>query len=157
MSVGEFINVEVEGLKELEENLNKLSEDLAAKVLRAAARKAMRKMQDRVRANAPRGKRPLQKGRTIRLAEGILMSASFKSEGVRGGSVLVRVGLRTKPKDKSVWYGRLVEFGVPARHIPARPFMRSAFDTEKENVLKEFADELAAGIERVARRARSKV
>lgn len=155
MSVGDFIEVEVEGLKELEDNLSQLPEDLAKKVLRAAARKAMQSMRDRVAANTPRGSAPLKKGRTVRLAEGILMSATLRSDGVKGASILVRVGLRVRPKEQSVFYGRFLEFGTAK--MAARPFMRPAFDTEKENVLRAFAIELEKGIETVARKAKVKL
>jgi HK97 gp10 family phage protein len=150
--MAEFITVQVTGLKQLEENLKQLQENIAKNALRAVARKAMQIMRDKIAGDAPR--------RTGALAAGILMTASIRGEGVSGGNVLVRVGLRTSSKatrrkgersPDDVYYGRFLEFGT--RKMAARPFMRPAFDSTREQVLKEFGELLGAEIEKRAKKA----
>lgn len=164
MAVGEFITVEVEGLAELEANLNLLAENVAKQVLKKAATAAMVPLQNRIIANAPVGTETLPRAfrrggtlRTIRLREGILMNVTIKSDGVRGATVRVRIGLRKDIKFEGrsiVFYGKFIEFGTV--HMPAKRFFRNAFDVEKEYVIQRLADELEQGIEAVAVKARSR-
>lgn len=148
MSVGEFVSVNVRGLDQLEKNLLQLEEDIARRTLTRAAREAMDIYKEAAITNAP--------VRTGRLFQNILMGSSTRSDGVRGASVYVRVGLRTKPRERSVFYGKFIEFGWVSRggrHIPARPWARPAFDQTKTQVLHRFGVILGEEIENAAKRA----
>jgi HK97 gp10 family phage protein len=142
--MAEFVTAEVTGLRELERNLNQLAEAVARKVLRKAARDAMGKMKTKIQAAAPVGRKPLRKGRTIRLSEGILMGIKIVGEGVHGASIRVVVGLRKRPRERWVGYGRYVEFGTVK--IAAHPWMRPTWDSNKDQLLTDFADNLEEGI-----------
>jgi HK97 gp10 family phage protein len=148
----EWISVEVQGLKKMETDLIALGEELSKKVFPAAARKANKRFADTMRAKAPRGTRPLQKGQA-RLADSILQRTSVRSDGVKGATVVVLTGLRKESRsDPSLAvHGRFLEFGTVK--MSAKPWMRPTFDTEKNSVLEDFSKELQAGITRAAQRA----
>ena len=147
------ITVEVDQgeLRKLERRLNKLPEKTARRVFRSAGRKAMKIVQKEAQANAPRGE-------TGNLAAGILMKLKERSLGVKGVSLDVWLGLRLKPRDRSAWYGRLIETGWmlklrdgSRKHIKARPFLRPAFHKNVRNMLKVFQKALRRSLDRLAK------
>ncbi|GEM_PF-2182685 len=147
-SVGPEIAVSIDGLDELEKNLLALPEDLAKKALGAAARKAMRGMQQRIQQSAP--------VKTGRLKKGIQVRSKFIGDGVRGGTIIVSIGLQLKPKEQSVFYGKFVELGTVRIKTP-HPFMKPEFDASAASTIQTFANELGDAIERVARKAKPKL
>lgn len=145
------VSVDQGELRKLERRLNKLPEKTARRVFRSAGRKAMKIVQKEAIANAPSGK-------TGNLAEGILISLKERSLGVKGISLDVWLGLRLKPKDRSAWYGRLIETGWllklrggGRKHIKARPFLRPAFHKNVRNMLKVFEKALRRSLDRLAK------
>ena len=145
--VGSFIDVNIDGLKELEENLLKLPEDLAKLGLGRAARKAMTLLELAIAFHAPK--------LTGKLKRGIKMRSKFIGDGVQGGTIVVSIGLQLSPKEDSVFYGRFLEFGTVK--MPAQPFMKPEFDAHAQEVLANFGKELGEEIEKVARRAKVKL
>lgn len=145
--VGEFINVDIQGLQELEQNLLKLPEDLAKRGLGRAARDAMFLLKLAIQFAAPE--------RTGRLKRGIQMRSKFIGDGVAGGTIIVTIGLQLSPKEESAFYGRFLEFGTVK--MPARGFMKPEFDAHAQEVLANFGKELGEEIEKVARRAKVKL
>jgi HK97 gp10 family phage protein len=143
-SVGEFLTVNVDGLAELEANLRALPEDLAKKALGMAARKAMRLLQRRIANSAPM--------RTGQLKRGVRIRSAFTGDGVRGGTINVSIGVVLKPKEESAFYGKFLELGTVKMN--KHPFMKPEFDAGAPEVIRQFAVELDAAIERVARKAR---
>jgi HK97 gp10 family phage protein len=92
-----------------------------------------------------------------------------KSIGKKGStnrakqSAEVKIGPRKAFKfknQKPSWYAHLVEFGHIAKtpggkvagFVPAKPFMRPAFEAEKAASQKKYAEELSAAIHRHYRR-----
>lgn len=142
------ISVQIEGLQELERNLLALPEDLAKKALGAAARTSMRFLQRRIQGSAP--------VKTGQLKRGIQVRSKFISDGVKGGTIVVSIGLQLKPKEKSAFYGKFVELGTVHIKTP-HPFMKPEFDAWAGAVLKMFGKELGAAIEKTARKAKSKL
>lgn len=145
--VGQFIEVNIDGLKELETNLLKLPEDLAKRGLGRAARDAMKLLQLAIAFNAPKLTGTLQRG--------IQMRSKFIGDGVQGGTIVVSIGLKLSPKEESAFYGRFLEFGTVK--MPARAFMKPEFDAHAQEVLANFGKELGEEIEKVARRAKVKL
>ena len=80
--------------------------------------------------------------------------------GVRGGSQSTfsntkrnrRKGVvgQKYEKQSSTFYWRFIEFGTERQ--PAQPFLRPAFETQKENALAVITDTLAKGIHNAARK-----
>lgn len=151
MSIDVTAEIDQGELRKLERRLSKLPEKTARKVFRAAARKAARIVQKAAKAAAPQGV-------TGKLAKNILVQIKERSLGVKGVSLDAWIGLRTKPKDRSVWYGRLLEYGWmlklrdgSRKQIPARPFLRPAFDKNVRRMVKVFATELRRKMDRLVR------
>jgi HK97 gp10 family phage protein len=149
----------VEGLKELEQMLDKLSKSMAKTVLRNALKKAGQPIADAAKSMAPVGP-------TGNLRESITVSTKLKKSQRPGGyrdrtAVNVYVGNDyTKGP-----HAHLVEFGTGPRvldkpraatiggnvvmithtgQMPAKPFMRPAFEAAKKKALDIFVKEVAA-------------
>jgi HK97 gp10 family phage protein len=138
------------GFKELDRVLKELAE-----VNKGAARSALREsLQTAARpvVAAARTKAPKRSGRLKR-------SMGTQVRRVKGG-LAVAIGPRTKGKS-GARHGHLVEFGHRlvrggrvVGHVPARPFLRPAWDAEGgEKALKRLAKELGPRIVKHAERA----
>jgi HK97 gp10 family phage protein len=173
--------IHVEGLKELDEMLGKLSKSMAKTVLRNALKKAGVPIRDSAAAMAPVDRGGLSASLTV--------SPKLKKSQKPGGfrdrtAVNVYVG----PDAKRAPHAHLVEFGTAPHTIiaglrrkratgkkvladgdmifgkvaqhpgaTAKPFMRPAFDENKEKALdilvKEIAAELVKAVKRLRKRA----
>lgn len=141
-----------ESLRQLERKLNRLPEAIAKKALRSAVTKGATVIRKEAQSRAPK--------RTGKLAENIIQRTKIKSLGVKGAEIVIRIGLRLRPKQKSVFYGLFQEFGYLAKlrdgtvkQVPAQPFMRPAFESKKEAALHTIIDRLKRRIEKLAVRA----
>lgn len=141
------VNIQIEGLQELERNLLALPEDLAKRALGVAARSSMRFLQRRIQSAAP--------VKTGQLKRGIQIRSRFISDGVKGGTIIVSIGLQLKPKEQSAFYGKFVELGTVRIKTP-HPFMKPEFDAWAGAVIRMFSKDLGIAIEKTARRARAK-
>ena len=134
----------VEGLHELIATLRKLPANVQKRVLRPAMREAANVVRDAAQANA------LQQFQ----GEGTLAEAIAQKSG-RGGKsrVLYRVGVEggAKKNEATPYYWRFLEFGTVK--MPARPFMRPAFENNKGAILQTITDKLRKGLAREASRA----
>lgn len=166
----------VEGLKELDAMLSQLSKSMAKTVLRNALKKAGAPVRDAAAALAP-----VDDGE---LASSLAVSPKLKKSQKPGGyrdrtAVNVYVG----PVAKIAPHAHLVEFGTGPRalkksrkiyldngwvtlragqsvgQMPAKPFMRPAFDATKQQMLnilvKEIAAELVKAVKRLRKRAKT--
>ena len=153
--MAEFIKLE--GLKELDEALSKLPNDIGFKTLRSGLMAASRPMFLAARANAQStGIKNRDAGATA-----AAMGRWTRKEGKN------RTTLYLGPKNKNkkalgLWNSKhnpekpatrlnhfhLVEFG--SVHGGAQPFLRPAFDTTKELVARNFAGELRKQIDKAA-------
>jgi len=122
------------GGPELVQALRTLPESVQGRVLLEALKRAAQPVIEDAARLAPR-----------RRAAGV--AASLVIEVVRGadGGKTIAVG-----PDPAHFYGIFLEFGT--RHMPARPFMRPAWDAQVQKVLDQLVGELRAAIERAARR-----
>jgi len=146
------------GAKELERALNELPKATRKSVLRAALRKAAVPVVNDARRMAPRGDEP-----GYRMADSITVGAISKrqSRGDAAGGVVVGIGPTSNHR-----HAHLVEFGTGERisktgkssgRMPARPFLRPAWDANRARVFKalkaELWDKLAKAAKRLAKRA----
>lgn len=147
------MEIQVKGLKELDNALSRFPDELQRKVLMQALRKAAKPMRDDVASRAPirnpeEDHSPYLLKRTrsrIATAPGNLVaSVTLRMRTIRGIPTAL-IGWR-----KRAFYGMFLEFGRSDQ--PAQPFMRPAFDAGYQQLLRDFAFELRLGIERAAKK-----
>lgn len=137
-----MIEMRIEGLAELRANLLKLPKDIQGRPLRSAVSAAAKVVQDRAKQLAPE--------KTGRLKRAIYRTRS-RSESSRVQEthiVGVRAGKRHQKKNRDAYYWRFLEFGTS--HQRARPYMRPAFDSTRQQQLETLRDRLAKAIARAA-------
>lgn len=167
--------VNITGLKELNEKLAALRNDLAVRAMRMASRQAGKVFQEGMKALAPRGRGRLQETKKgeqrVHLADDIKVRVKVDKST---GDATVTVG----PSKRTAYIANFLEFGtgshlimakkggslfIPGvgfvKHIQhpgsaAHPFMRPAFDSLWERAVSVFKETLANRIERLAARGR---
>lgn len=134
--------VRVEGLREVEAAL----EELKPAAARAQTRNALRAGGELL-AKAARARVPVDQGH---LRESITVSGTLTRR---------QRSLHRKQSDQEQFVGpgghpqaHMQEYGT-THHRP-QPYMRPAFDEEKENVLKRITDQLMVSVQRAIERAR---
>lgn len=142
------------GLGVLTERLKQMDAKVSARFIKGAGRAAMAPVLRDARANLTgddavetgalrdslritsrsrkRGDVPLEIGITVR------RKIEQEDPDVPGGTVTRFAGYR--------WH--FIETGVPARGIAARPFVRPAFDSNRQQLLDRFRDQLKRRIEK---------
>jgi len=145
---GEFMNVDVKGLKELDDLLKSLPEQIQRKALAqanlagAAVLKEEAKSRAPVRSDPP-GPMKVSKGSSKGRLPGFLR-ASIKAWRIKGGakgSVTHGIGTRGY-----AFYGKFLEFGT--KYITARPFLRPALDVAYLRAIEAVASVLKQKIEK---------
>lgn len=138
------LDVQVEGLAELQKQLQRLEIATAGKVLRSGARHAMRPVFDEIKAN-------------VQQDDGDLVNALQLTTTVGKGGFAASAGVRTKKKKAPHWH--LIEFGTQGRthkkggkrstgRVQARPVFRPAFDKHQRSVVERLREYLARRIKR---------
>lgn len=143
---GSTVTVKVTGLAELEAALEALPPLVARKHLRAAVAEATDLFFERAHQLAPYEQ--LAK-HGIHLLDALAKSVTVKGDGVHGATVIGTVFVPPK-----AFWGRFLEFGWVARngrHIPASPWMRPAFDSQKYAAIARVAQRLTTGVQEAAR------
>jgi HK97 gp10 family phage protein len=154
-----MVEMKIDGLKALDEALKKLPIELQKKELRAAVAKSSTIVKNEMIAIAP-----VDKGR---LRDSIYRAYS-KSKSDSGRATYV-VGVRNGKKkryvrnrknrrlgragksyetDGEAFYWRFIEFGT--KNMPARPFVRRAFESKKMEVIDSIKQSLTKAIKRIA-------
>jgi HK97 gp10 family phage protein len=129
------VTVQVEGLTELNQTLLDLGDKVAKQFLRKAGKVASDLFVQAAKQRAPVLKKPTRQRQAGTLRDSIIAKVSLR----QGKGLVVRVG-----PDKKVFYARFVEFGTSK--MPAKPYMRPAWDGEKDAALNAFAESLKAQI-----------
>lgn len=141
--------VKVEGLKELLAALRDLPPELGSRgggPIKGALFAATKMMREVAREKAPRDTGRLSRNvvafrdgnpRASGLAEAYYIT--FR-RGKRGKGRHKRYNTKAG-SDKDAFYGRFVEFGTSK--MPARPFLRPAFEETKEKAVEVFKSQLA--------------
>lgn len=132
------VSVKVDGLRELGERMKGLKEDVNTRIARAATAAGAVVIRNAAQQKVPVDTGNLKKNIIVkRLPKG---ESSLTSEHI----VTVRQGkLTKKQKDKGLqdaYYGKFVEYGTAK--MPARPYMRPAFDQNKEKAVQAIKDRI---------------
>lgn len=144
----------VKGLKELSDALKLLPDRIARNALRGAVSAAAAVVRKEARERAPVSTGPLKPGDP---APGTLKRAIFQKQIPELSSLLsqtfyvgVRHGKRYRVRgtkgnrSQDAYYWRWVEFGTA--RMSARPFLRPAFEAQKQAAVQALADYLAVRI-----------
>ena len=155
----------VRGLRELEQNLKALGEKVGGKAMTRALMAGGRVIRDDARRRAP----TLSTPPTNQRHAGV-MRAAIIAHAKRWNLIFVRVRNLGSPKrnlerQRKGWRRRRgvesplnpyywwhVEFGT--RHMRARPFMRPAFEANKQTALEKIKASMQRTIQRAAREMR---
>ncbi len=126
------VEIQVTGLSELQDKLNSLPVEFSRRALSTALRPAGLVFRDAIRAVAPR--------LTGWMASHITVRA--KTNNLDEGSVTTTFSRKTQPGDKpsAIYEALYNEFGTVKE--PARPFIRPAFESSKQNALDTFIERL---------------
>lgn len=145
-------SIHMTGGAELERRLKALPGKIAKKLIRRALRSGAKIILAQAKANAPVDTGALKKSLKVRAA---------KRRG--RGSVGVTVSTAEGDFKGDQFYASFIEYGhkrgkrpgkgaTDAREeVPARPFMRPAFDEKKQEAVNVISSTLGAGIEQVAK------
>lgn len=143
--------VQVNGLRELGESMRLLSADVATRIARAATAAGAQVIRKEAVRLAPQSSEPHQLGRRKdqivqpgNLKRNIIIKRMPKSSLSSEHIVTVRHGSGQAPKD--AFYGSFVEFGTAK--MPAQPFLRPAFESQKEAAVEQIAKRIKARIDR---------
>jgi HK97 gp10 family phage protein len=132
------------GAEAVQRRLRTFAPKLQRKALRAAARSAMKIVQQAARANAKRIDDPdtgNQIWREIKIQAGKMREPGvIMRVGVAGGAVSAKS--KTPP-----WYWRLIELGT--EHTRAQPFLRPALENNVQSVASKFISELNVQIDKL--------
>jgi HK97 gp10 family phage protein len=152
----------IEGLSELLETLTRLPPEIVSKgggPVRVALRKAAVIIQREAQSNVRRiVLEPNKDGRDSRssgtLEKAIIVSRRKPRSGFKGERFQVRVKRGAKnPKGVTAnKYGGVLEFGYEG--VPAKPWLRPAFESRKQEALTTFMNELRKRIDAAAKKAR---
>lgn len=132
------VTVKVEGLRELGDRMKGLSEAMNNRIARAATAAGAVVIRDAAKQKVAVDTGNLKKNVIVkRLPKG---ESPFTSEHI----VTVRQGKLTKKQKaaglEDAFYGRFVEYGTAK--MPARPYMRPAFDQNKEKAVQAIKDRI---------------
>lgn len=140
----------IEGLADLARSLREMPKDVRANALRAGMRAGAVVIQEEAKRRASVDTGRMKKNIYVkRIRELVTELSEGWFVGVRMGPKRKKdkeTGALSKDYSNDAWYWRLVEFGT--RHIPARPFMRPAFEATKQAAVDAVAARLKARIEK---------
>ena len=135
-----YMDIEVQGMKQLEKELSGLRTGLRKKALARGCSRAGALMRKMARKRAK--------------------SLGLKASGDMIKAIRVK---RKKTKDRdtviygvgysgSGWYGRLYEYGFrnPTGRRTQRPLLRSILDESKDEIIKELVDNISSEIKKIA-------
>jgi HK97 gp10 family phage protein len=139
-------DIEITGLQETIRNLGELEDKLAKQALRKALQAGVNVM-----GNAVMARTPVDTGL---LKESVGTAVTVRSDG-RSGIASVGFG-------RQGYVARMIEFGHrivghkpkkkdTGKHVPARPFIRPAFDASAEKAVDAFTAVIAAEVEKLGK------
>lgn len=151
-------NVKVEGLSQIHKALSEFGRKVSNKIAVKAMREGGKIVREQARQNAPILSQSTPHRRAGTLKKAIKSSTKVLKNGKIGTVIRVKT-LTTKqietfkvrsgkkgalnPKDPYYW--RFIEFGTSK--MPAKPFLRPAFEQSKEKAVTEIIKTLKDGIE----------
>ena len=142
-----YVKADIVGAKELEAALKALPKTVANKVVRKALRSG-----GKVILGAMKAKCPVETG-------ALLKALKVRAGRRRRNSYTIVVGASSKDFTGKQFYASFVEMGhlqgsrklgSNRKMIPAKPFMRPAYEQSKDTATTQTLDELKSGIEQAA-------
>ena len=134
-------SMKITGLSDLGRNLKALEEKVQGQVLRRAVEAGAQPVLESAKSNAPVD--------TGQLRDSLEITTSLKE-----GTAVASVGTGEKDYQGETFYASFVEYGhttKQGKHVPPKPFLRPAFDSNKERSMGIIVDELKRGIEQAAK------
>jgi HK97 gp10 family phage protein len=140
---------QLEGVAELTKTLNAMGVDVAAPELRGTARSAMKIAFDKMLALIPVGKVPHATYKGNRVFPGFSRRSLrlFSRINKRNGTAEAIVG----PSREAFYATQFVELGTSK--MAARPWMRPAFESSVDPILREIANQLRKRLSRRQKRS----
>ena len=156
--MAKFESVQVQGLDQLAKALRELPQRVARNGLRAAVYAGAKVIRDEAKLQAPvaTGAMGPNQPPPGTLKRSVIMKQIPELSGAQKQTffVTVRQGKKYRKQGKKgnlsqdAWYWRFVEFGTVK--MPARPFLRPAFDMKKHEAVTAIKTRLAQRIEQAA-------
>lgn len=134
------VRVNVTGLADLERRLSALGKDMGGKIARGAAAAGVNVIKAEARRRVPVKTGAAKQAIVTKRVRGTPLAAEYVV-----GFKKAKKADRNGPKDG--WYARLLEFGTVK--MPAQPFMRPAFDTQKQAAVDKVAQVLKKRLDKV--------
>ena len=127
-------------LEKLNKRLQSLVEKVGKKAMRGAARKAMTKVRNDVKAAAPED---LNDDDNVKIKTSVALITKWKAN-----DLYVKVGIRggAKKNPDTPYYFRMVEFGTAK--MAARPFMRPALESNAQQIMDTVVQELNRALDK---------
>ena len=154
-----LVKFEIEGLSDLEQALGELSKATRRNVARRAMKKALEPVIETARQLAPDGN-PSAPGLKESLVLATRVDRRYRDIPTEKDEVPMWAGPAALP------HAHLVEFGTAPRYqkktgryvgvMPARPFLRPAWDLHERQILSRISEVLSAEIEKSVARVRRK-
>ncbi|MDE4142328.1 HK97-gp10 family putative phage morphogenesis protein [Phaeobacter gallaeciensis] len=151
------VKMKIEGAGDIERALGQLARGTAKGVQRRAMKKALQPVATMADALSPF---------TVKVTSKLTARQAREARSDRGRSKVVLYVGPVQPDDSDAPHGHLYEFGTGPRvqettgrfvgAMPARPFMRPAWDANKAQMLETLKRETWAEIEKTVERARRK-
>lgn len=143
-----MVTVKVEGLREIEEELNKLKVSTGRAALRRTLRRSAQPLADLAEQNAPEDKGNLRESITVSTKLNTRESRSHRKM-FRDDRAAAEMFVGTNDPA-----GSKQEFGT-VYHAP-QPFMRPAWDADKDSLLGRIVDDLRKEVARTVARAEAR-
>lgn len=150
------VTVKVEGLEKALKQIEALPDKLKKKTLLPAIRKGARLIVTAARQNAPRGNRRFRYSGGIKIAHkpgnlarsiGIITTRATRKSANPSLIVGPRAGKKGGKNDG--YYGGWVELGN--KHSAPRPYMRRAYESEKDKVQRLISEEIGNAARKIGR------
>lgn len=137
--MGNWFEVKLEGVKELEKQFKSLEPKIARKIVRQSLRKAAKPMLMTMQAKVPVGVDPEEDPHIGKLKGSLKIRAMKRKKNSYG--IVIGTALKWFI---GYFYGAHVEFGTSK--MSARPFMRPAFDEKKGEAESILVQEIREGL-----------
>lgn len=145
------VTIKVEGLDELARKIRSLAPKIQDKILGSAVNAGLQIVKKDAADRVPVGETHTVNG--ITHESGMLKRSIFvkrissNGEGRAEYILGVRQGRKERKRNKDAFYWRFIEFGT--KHIAARPFLRPAFESKKNEAFEKIKQTLKSGLDRV--------
>lgn len=141
--------IQIDGLSDLEVAMLGFSDKLAKQVLSGAIRAGAVVIQKQARKYAPKSTKPhLLKSKKQKIGTWIIpgnLKKMIRVKVDKSGTRGYKISYEVYVKNKDAWYWKFVEFGTSKMY--GRTFMRSAFETMKEEASLVIRDFILSRIE----------